>query len=260
MSGDVPFESEIPVNHVEHVMGTVVSFSVRPGPLAPLAVSEVLVASCAPLHRADELFSTWATNSPINRLRRGELSVADCPEEFAEVIRLCSGARDGSGGWFDPWAMPGGFDPTGLVKGWAVERSLAVLVEGGVGAAMVNAGGDIATWGRPRPEEQWRVGIRHPWRKQGLACIIAVDASVATSGTYERGLHLFDPHTHEPGIRAASATVTGPSLALADAYATALAVGGDEAFDLIDGIDGYAVYLIRPDGSERLGKGIAVVS
>ncbi|MHB1712918.1 MAG: FAD:protein FMN transferase, partial [Acidimicrobiales bacterium] len=141
-----------------------------------------------------------------------------------------------------------------------VERALDVLVEAGVPAAMVNGGGDIATWGRPPSGERWRIGIQHPWSETGLACIIEVDAAVATSGTYQRGLHLFDPRTRRPGTRAASATVTGPSLAFADAYATALAVGGDAAFDLIDDVDGYAAYLIRSDGSERLGGGITVVS
>jgi len=249
-----------PMTHVEQVMGTAVSFSVHPGPLASLADAEALRSACDILHRADALFSTWIPDSPLNRLRRGELSPGDCPDVFDEVVGLCALARDKSGGWFDPWAMPGGFDPTGLVKGWAVERALNRLVDGGIESALVNGGGDIATWGDLPLGRSWRIGIRHPWREQGLACVITVDAAVATSGVYERGLHLVDPHTRQPAVRAASATVTGPTLALADAYATAVAVGGDDAFDLIDGLDGFAAYLIRPDGSERFGSGIRVVS
>lgn len=251
---------DAPVTHVEQVMGTAVSFAIHPGPLAGVAVTDALRRACDVLHQADALFSTWIPHSPLSRLRRGQLSLAECPDEFEEVLRLCAVARDTSGGWFDPWAMPGGFDPTGLVKGWAVERALDPLVGAGVKGALVNGGGDIATWGNPPSGVTWRIGIRHPWREQGLACVITVDAAVATSGVYERGLHLVDPHTRQPEIRAASATVTGPTLALADAYATAVAVGGDPAFDLIDGLDGYAAYLIRPDGSERFGSGITVVS
>lgn len=192
-------------------------------------------------------------------MRPGELAASDVPDELDEVIRLCTLARDTSGGWFDPWEMPGGFDPTGLVKGWAVEHALDPLVGVGVEAARVNGGGDIATLGRPPSGEPWRIGSRHPWHQQGLACVITADAAVATSGAYELGPHLIDPHTRRPAMRAASATVTGPRLDLADAYATAVAVGGDPAFDLVDGLDGYAAYLIRPDGSERFGPGIMVV-
>ena len=80
--------------------------------------------------------------------------------------------------------------------------------------------------------------------------------AVATSGTYERGAHLVDPHTGQPGCRAASATVTGPSLAMADALATALAVGGDAALEAVEGLAGYAGYLIRPDGTQTWTDGM----
>lgn len=241
-------------------MGTAFSFTIHSCSLGGPAAAKAIRGAGDFLHRADALFSTWIPDSPLNRVRRGELALEECPGEFGEVLDLCTLARATSGGWFDPWAMPGGFDPTGLVKGWAVEHALERLVADGIDAALVNGGGDIATWGHPSPGASWRIGIRHPWRVDGLACIIMVDAAVATSGVYERGLHLVDPHTGQPAVRAASATVTGPVLSLADAYATAVAVGGDAAFDVIDETDGYAAYLIRPDGSERFGSGITVVS
>ena len=155
--------------------------------------------------------------------------------------------------------MPGGVDPTGLVKGWAVERALAVLRAAGIPAALINGGGDVAAYGGPAPGEPWRIGVRHPWRPGALAGIIEVQAAVATSGTYERGSHLIDPHTGRAGSRAVSATVTGPSLTLADALATAVAVGGDEALGLVAGLEGYEGYLIRPDGSETGTGGITFV-
>src|ERR1039457_6085063 len=94
------------------------------------------------------------------------------PSAVAEVLDLCENARRVSGGWFDPWAMPAGVDPTGLVKGWAVERALAVLQEAGMEAAMVNGGGDIAVFGAPARGQAWRVGIRHPWRAGALGAIL----------------------------------------------------------------------------------------
>lgn len=239
------------VAHAEEVMGTVVSFRVVPTGAVPAdRVPEVLRAACDVLHRADAVFSTWDPRSPVSRLRRGESSLAAMPGEVHEVLELCRIATERSGGWFDPWAMPGGVDPTGLVKGWAVERALEVLVARGVESALVNAGGDLVAAGRPAPGAPWRAGVRHPWRADALACVVRLERAVATSGSYERGPHLVNPRTGRPSSSAASATVAGPSLALADALATALAVGGDDVLARLDALDGYEAYLVRADGSE----------
>jgi FAD:protein FMN transferase len=255
------------VSHAEPVMGTVVSFLVVPGGRADAVVSHAISSACAELHRADAIFSTWDPRSPVSRLRRGDLALDEVPPEVAEVLDLCRVARAESGGWFDPWAATGGVDPTGLVKGWAVERALAVLRDAGATAAMVNGGGDIAVFGPPPAADNhampadgdlgWRIGIRHPWRADALAAIITgVTAAIATSGRYERGQHLFSP-PHRPMAAVASATITGPSLAMADALATALAVGGDDVLGLVAELDGYEGYLIRADGTEADTGGIA---
>lgn len=246
--------------HAEPVMGTVFSFTAVHGGLPVAAVRAALAAACQILHRCDAVFSTWDTGSPVSRFRRGEAALGLMPPEFAEVLAACHTAKEASGGWFDPWAMPGGFDPTGLVKGWAAEQALAELRGAGLSGALVNAGGDVAAFGTPADGHRWRVGIRHPWRPDALACVIELDAAAATSGPYERGAHLIDPATRRPASRAASATVTGPSLTLADALATGVAVGGDEALAAVAALDGYAGYLIRPDGSETDTGGIAFVT
>lgn len=248
------------LTHAETVMGTVFSFTMVPGGVPASHVRSALGAACASLHQANAVFSTWDRQSPVSRLRRGEADLSELPAEVAEVLQECQQARQASGGWFDPWAMPGGVDPTGLVKGWAVDRALAILRRAGMAGAMVNGGGDLAAFGSPAPGQPWRAGIRHPWCADALAGIVEVEAAMATSGPYERGAHLIDPATGSPACRAASATVTGPSLAMADALATAVAVGGDDALALVGGADGYAAYLIRPDGSEISTDGITFVS
>jgi thiamine biosynthesis lipoprotein len=246
------------LTHAEAVMGTVVSFDVRvQAEACATAIDVAIPAARALLHQADATFSTWDADSPLSRVRRGELPLMDAPSPIAEVLDLCRDARTASGGWFDPWALPGGVDPTGLVKGWAAERALEALRARGVPAALVTAGGDVAALGRPSHEGNWRVGVRHPWRPDALACVLDVPDAVATSGSYERGAHLLDPRTGAPSARAASATVTGPHLFMADALATALAVGGDEALEAIEAVPGYEAYLVRPDGSERWTQGMA---
>ena len=254
-----------PVTHAEHVMGTVVSFAVlpaapscgeppgrRPRPIPPPRSGRP-APGCTRPTRCSAPGIRGARSAGCGA---AAICEADGPPALAEVRAACETARDASGGWFDPWAMPGGYDPTGLVKGWAVDRALDALRQAGLPAALVNGGGDLAAFGGPAPGEPWRAGIRHPWRPAALAAVLEVHGAVATSGSYERGAHLVDPHTGQPACRAASATVTGPSLALADALATALAVGGDAALAAVAGLAGYAGYLIRPDGTETWTSGM----
>ena len=122
------------VHHRESVMGTVVTIDVytKDGTIAS-GVSLGLARARAVLHRADAVFSTWKPHSPMSRLRRGEITCGEAPSEVTEVLERCAVAREVSGGWFDPWAMPGGVDPTGYVKGWAAQCALAELAssEGG---------------------------------------------------------------------------------------------------------------------------------
>jgi FAD:protein FMN transferase len=243
----------------EVVMGTVVSFSIHAPGVDSGKVWTAVAEARAVLHHADAVFSTWKRHSPLNQLRRGEIGLEQCPREVGEVLLLCAWARERSGGWFDPWALPGGVDPTGLVKGWAAARALDVLRRAGVSSALVSAGGDVAAWGHPEgdPRRPWRIGVTHPWQPDGLAGVVEVGGggAVCTSGTYARGAHLFDPTTGASARRTVSATVTGPSLPLADALATAVAVGADEALAAVDDLDGYEGWLIRPDGSDAVTDG-----
>jgi thiamine biosynthesis lipoprotein len=171
--------------HAEPVMGTVFSLTAVHGDLPPDAVRAALAAACRVLHHCDTLFSTWDPASPVSRFRRGEAALGQMPPEFTEVLRECRAAKEASGGWFDPWALPGGFDPTGLVKGWATERALEELRCAGLPGALINGGGDVAVFGSPADGHRWRVGIRHPWRADALACVIEAGQGPVTE---ERGL------------------------------------------------------------------------
>ncbi len=244
------------VVHVEPAMGTVVSFHVFPGDCASPDARAAVERACRRLHELDGIFSTWRPDSPLSLLRSGMVAIDDVPPEIPLVLELCRQAKEISKGWFDPWAMPDGVDPTGLVKGWAVERALEVVRRAGVEAAMVNGGGDVALYGRHPAAGSWRVGIRHPWRADALACVLEVRTAVATSGCYERGPHLVNPRNGTRATSTVSATVTGESLTMADALATALAVGGDEVFEVIRSLDGYEAYRIRADGSEDATAGM----
>ena len=187
-------------HHREHVMGTVVTIDVF-GKADEVARKEVylrIARARAVLQRADAVFSTWKEHSPINQLRRGEITVAQAPPEVAAVMEGCAAARSLSDGWFDPWAMPGGFDPTGYVKGWAAQRALGALSMSGVLGGIVNAAGDVVASGCPGSGRPFRVAIVDPSNPKRFACVVQLEGGIATSGTYERGAHLIDPRTGRP--------------------------------------------------------------
>ncbi len=243
-------------HHRVEVMGTVVTFDIYCD--ADIARHEVYVRVArarAVLERADAVFSTWKELSPISQLRRGELTSAQAPADVAGVLGACELARSISDGWFDPWAMPGGVDPSGYVKGWAAQRALGELAMTGVTGALVNAAGDVAAFGRPGTAGPFRIAIADPAGRHGWACVVELAGAVATSGTYERGEHLIDPRSGRPAARVASASVTGPDLGLADALATALAVAGEEGLGFIERSHGYEGFIIGFDGSWKWTPG-----
>jgi FAD:protein FMN transferase len=229
------------------VMGTVVSFDV-PGSAAGAVQDAVRW-----LHWVDETFSTFRADSAVSRLGRGEISVADCPPEVASVLAACAEVAEISGGFFSVRAA-GPLDPSGYVKGWAIERAADLLTTAGSASHTVNGGGDVQCVGS-RSGAPWRVGIADPLRPGRLACVVeGRDFAVATSGVAERGAHIVDPHTGLPpsGLPPSgqlSVTVTGPHLALADAYATAaFAMGIQRAQEWAERLDGYEAFGIGADG------------
>ena len=208
--------------------------------------------------RVDGLFSTWRDDSEITRLARGELTVDRTSPEVRVVLDLCRFVSVQSEGAFDihfgadPRVTPGPgigpIDPSGLVKGWALERGADLLSGSGVAAFNINAGGDVVTRGRPAPGEVWRVGIRHPWAPHRVAAVIgATDLAIATSGRYERGGHIVDPRTGEPASGLMSVTVVGDDLGLADGYATAALVMGLEGIGWLAEVEGVEALAITDD-------------
>jgi thiamine biosynthesis lipoprotein len=147
-------------------------------------------------------------------------------------------------------SSPGAIDPSGLVKGWSVDRAAAILDEAGIRNYAISAGGDLRLRGRAVPEPCWRVGIQHPVERDRIAAVVeAGDLAVATSGAYARGDHVLDPHTGAPPAGVLSVTVTGPDLATADAYATAaFAMGPLRGPHWTARLRGYEALTILADG------------
>ena len=164
------------------------------------------------LRFADATFSTYKDDSEISRLNRGELALADAHPDVREVLDRCEALRLETDGYFDVRAAAAdAIDPSGLVKGWAVDRAAAILDEAGVRNFAVNVAGDMRLRGRAVPEPCWSVGIQHPLEPESIAAVVqANDLAVATSGAYARGDHVLDPHTRRPPVGVLSVTIVGP--------------------------------------------------
>jgi len=207
-----------------------------------------MTSVAADLQWVDETFSTWKAESAVSKWRRSEESLDELPHDLATVFQRCQELKALSGGWFDPWACPDGFDPSGFVKGWAAERAVRILRDGPLAGAIVNAAGDVALFGELPAGEKFRVGIVDPFDRGQLVRVVEVAHALATSGEGERGQHLVNPFTSVYEASMASASVAGPDLGIADALATALAVGGEEVLVLINDIPEYEAFMIGFNG------------
>jgi thiamine biosynthesis lipoprotein len=223
--------------HELEVWGTVVFVDVT----SEIDIEPAITKVKQYVHHVDELFSIYKENSVVSQLRRGEIVIERCPLEVIEVWNLCVFVKELTEGAFDPWSISGGFDPSGLVKGWAADKCAEILVAAGADHVQVNAAGDLALRGGFTPEQPWSIGVVNPDnRLEILQTFEIIDGAIATSGTYERGAHIKDPHTGMIAIGAKSATVIGPNGAIVDALATALMVSGRDG----------AVWFTTPELSE----------
>jgi FAD:protein FMN transferase len=229
---------------VEEVMGIPVGIDVRDAGVDPTALDRAF----AWLRWVDATFSTYRHDSAISRINAGTLALGDAASEVHEVLARCEGLRARTGGCFDVRAR-GALDPSGFVKGWAIEAVARMLVAAGARNLCVHAGGDLCVRGERAPGRPWRVGIQHPWRRDRVAAVLRTRGlAVATSGSYERGPHVVDPRTGRAPDGVASVTVLGPDLATADAYSTAAFAMGVEGPAWTARLDDYDALTILTDG------------
>lgn len=222
---------------VEQVMGMPVSLHVR-GAVETAEVEAAAGQVFGTLRRADAVFSTWRDDSDLLRVRRGDLGPGEAHPWLAEVRDLCAAAQRQTGGLFSA-TFADVHDPTGLVKGWAVERAAGHLGHVPGISFCLNAGGDVwAGAGLGAQPSVWRVGIEDPADRSRVAATVELSrGGMATSGNAARGAHIADPRTGLPVHRTGSATVWGPSLVWADVWATALFVDPARGREALEGAD-----------------------
>jgi FAD:protein FMN transferase len=216
---------------IEEVMGMPVTVQVIDGEADDVAL-------------LDRTFSPFLVDSEVSRINRGELRPEDAGRLVNQAIDLCRMYEQATDGYFSAW-INGRFDPSGLVKGWAIDRACSLLDRRGYDDFFVDAGGDVQTRGRNAEGAPWRVGVRHPVQRDKVACVVLANGlAVATSGTYEKGEHVLDPHSGKPANAWLSLTIVGPDILQADVYATACFAMGPAGPEFVARIAGYEAYAI----------------
>ena len=246
--------------YVEHVMGMPVSLALRGRHTDDARALAAWAEAMGVLHEADRVFSTYRSGSAISRLDRGEVDVGDCPPEVAEVLALAEEARLESGGAFDVRrdGPDSGrvLDPSGVVKGWAVERAARCLEVLDGTDLCLSAGGDLVCRvvdpGRPA----WQIGIEDPQAPDRILAVVPVrNGAVATSGTAHRGAHIVDARTGEIPAGVSSVTVVARDLTWADIDATAAYAQGADALAWLRRRPRRCGLVVAADGSPHVFGG-----
>jgi len=226
-------------------------------------LGQAIADAVAELRAIDVTYSPLRENSLISLLRRGVVAAEIYPP-LADIVGRCEAMRAATHGWFDPWAVPGGFDPAGMIKGWAIERTADRLRAAGVADYAVVSGGDLTVRGHGPHAAPWRIAINPPTPGRSApmstggapddgpastatphdasgppAVITMTSGAIGTSGLGGRPGPIINPRSGEPVDRSGVAIVSGPDLAVADGYATALYAAGPAGLDWFPTEDGY---------------------
>jgi len=232
----------------------------------PITV-EVVGATHAALHdkafawfdAVDRRFSTFRSDSEISAINQRRLAPADYSDEMREVLALAEQTRQETDGYFDVRTPDGWLDPSGIVKGWAIRLAAEILLAEGARDFFIDAGGDIQSSGVNSAGGDWSVGIRNPFdASQIVKVIYPRGRGVATSGTYVRGQHIYDPHAPSRAlVDVISLTVIGADVLEADRFATAAFVMGRAGIGFIESLPGLEGYLIDRAGMATMTSGFA---
>ncbi len=194
----------------------------------------------------DRRFSTYKADSEISAINRGDLPVRDWSAEMMEVMALAEQTKNQTDGFFDIRRPDGSLDPSGIVKGWAIRNAAGIVQRAGVDDFFIEAGGDIQSCGRNASGLDWSVGIRNPFNAREIIKVVYPRGhGVATSGTYVRGQHIYNPfEIGELITEIVSLTVIGADVFEADRFATAAFAMGQDGILFLEqtpGLEGYVV-------------------
>lgn len=203
----------------------------------------------------DIRFSPFKENSETSAVDHG-LPRENWSDEMKEIVALAEKTKHETGGYFDVMTPGSKFNPVGIVKGWAIKNAADILRAAGFRNFYVDAGGDIETSGMNGRDEKWSVGIKNPFKQDEIVKTLFIkDLGVATSGTYIRGDHIYDPRTGRTDNNIVSLTVVGPDACEADRFATGAFAMGEYGIRFIEERPELEGYMIDKNGVATMTSG-----
>lgn len=254
--------------HVEVCMGTTFRFAGR-SPLSEADTHNVIAQACEILHEADRTFSLYKPDSPLSRLARGETSVRELPPVVDEIWGECDSWQEATDGWFSAMTPQNTFDPSGVVKTWAAKRAAEYIVQAGIEDFTMNAGGDVWLSNKLSSDIDWRIAISKPISiaspDAGILTVIDLKntdyLAMATSGSAERGNHIWDPKSPEKSAptELVQVSVVANDLVTADVWATAAFAEGIRAVEHLNKIEGIEALFVSASGELAATDGFAAL-
>lgn len=203
----------------------------------------------------DERFSVYKKTSEITLFNEGKIAKKDLSKDMKTVLDLSEQTKNETNGFFDIM-YDGKIDPSGLVKGLAIYNSSLMLRKKGFKNFYVEIAGDIEIAGFNNEGKKWAIGIRNPFNKEeNVKVVYLSDKGIATSGTYERGEHIYNPKEKNKATEIISLTVIGPNIYEADRFATACFAMGKEGIYFIESLPGFEGYMIDHHGKATFTSG-----
>ncbi len=205
----------------------------------------------------DKRFSPFKEESELSKINRNEIKKDEWSNEMKEVFELSEKTKTETNGYFDILRPDGKYNPSGLVKGWAIWEAAKLIKKKGYKNFYVDAGGDIQTFGINNEKKPWEIGVRNPFNLGEIIKKISVrDIGVATSGTYIRGQHIYNPKKPNEEINdIVSLTVIGPNIYEADRFATAAFAMGSDGIYFIENLPNFEGYMIDKNGIAKMTSG-----
>ena len=199
----------------------------------------------------DEKFSTFKETSEISKINRGEIAEKDFSGDMKIIFDLAEKTKKETNGYFDIVDNNGKYNPSGIVKGWAIYCATQILLKDGFENFYVNAGGDIQFYGKNSERKTWSSGIKNPFNQDEIVKVVYLKSGqgIATSGNYIRGDHIYNPKNRKQIVsEIVSFTIIGPNVLEADRLATAVFAMGKDGISFLENLKQFAGYVIDKNG------------
>ena len=207
--------------------------------------------------KVDLRFSTYKKNSEISQINRLEIIPSDYSNDMKLILKLAEKTKEETNDYFDIYnSKTEQLDPSGIVKGWAIFEAAQLLNEMEINNFFIDAGGDIQVSGKKNNNQNWKVGIKNPFNENEIVKVLELDqAAIATSGSYIRGDHIYNPRNGQKIDDVISLSVIGPNILEADRFATAAFAMGKKGIEFIEKLPGFEGYMIDYKGIATMTSG-----